>query len=82
MRREIRKCLDISSEVLSTLGGWKETGFANVMRLTLTCLSCVYPYFANIPKAKWYTFSGSSHMSNIEQPERYMGVLSQFLMSA
>ncbi len=43
--------------------------------------SCVYPFFANIPQVKWYTFPGTSHMSNVEQPERYMEVVSQFLMS-
>jgi len=44
--------------------------------------SCVYPYFANIPKVKWYTFAGTSHMSNQEDPDKYMEVVSQFLKSA
>lgn len=49
--------------------------------LLMMCYRCVYPFFANIPKAKWYTFPGTSHMSNVEQPERYMEIVSQFLMS-
>ena len=43
--------------------------------------SCVYPFFENIPQVKWYTFSGTSHMSNVEDPKRYMEVVSQFLLN-
>lgn len=43
--------------------------------------SCVYPYFSNIPKVKWYTFSGASHCTNLEIPDKYLEVVSEFLLS-
>ncbi|KAK5045030.1 hypothetical protein LTR84_010178 [Exophiala bonariae] len=43
--------------------------------------SCVYPYFSNIPKVKWYTFPGASHCTNLEIPEKYIEVVSEFLLS-
>ncbi|KAI1624324.1 proline-specific peptidase [Exophiala viscosa] len=44
--------------------------------------SCVYPFFEQIPKVKWYTFSGASHCSNVEVPERYCAVVGEFLNSS
>ena len=44
--------------------------------------SCVYPYFRGIEKCRWYTFGGTSHMSNVEDAERYVEVVGEFLMSA
>lgn len=50
-------------------------------RLTSPC-SCVYPFFREIPKVKWYTFGNCSHMTNAEVPEKYAEVVSDFLLSA
>lgn len=41
--------------------------------------SSVYPFFTNIPHVKWYTFPNASHMSNVEEPEKYNAVVSDFL---
>ena len=35
--------------------------------------------FVNIPKVKWVTFSESSHTAHIEETERYMQVVGDFL---
>lgn len=43
--------------------------------------SCVYPYFNNIPKVKWYTMLGASHCSHMEVPEKYMAVVGAFLLN-
>ncbi|TCD66410.1 hypothetical protein EIP91_001401 [Steccherinum ochraceum] len=37
------------------------------------------PLFQHIPKVKWVQFAGSSHMSHIEETERYMDILGGFL---
>jgi pimeloyl-ACP methyl ester carboxylesterase len=43
--------------------------------------SCVYPYFEHIPKVKWLTLKGASHMSNVEIPQVYMDTVSRFLQA-
>jgi len=40
---------------------------------------CVAPFFRNIPKVKWITISDASHCSNLEQPEKYMQIVADFL---
>jgi pimeloyl-ACP methyl ester carboxylesterase len=45
-----------------------------------TCLDfCLQPWFDGIPKVRWITIPNASHMSYIEQPERFMDIVSQFL---
>lgn len=39
----------------------------------------VQPYFDKIEKAKWVQFGQSSHMPHIEERDRFMEVVSQFL---
>lgn len=43
---------------------------------------CVAPFFKNIPKVKWITMDGASHMSHVEQPEKYMQIVADFLKTA
>ena len=49
-------------------------------RIALTASSTCYPFFTNIPKAKWYTFSGCSHMPMAEEPKKYNQVIGDFLV--
>ncbi|RFU82111.1 proline-specific peptidase [Trichoderma arundinaceum] len=39
------------------------------------------PFFTDIPKVKWVTISNASHMSWLEEPDRYFSVLASFLLS-
>ena len=39
----------------------------------------VQPFFDGIPDVKWEIFESSSHMPFVEEPDRYMAVVSQFL---
>lgn len=39
----------------------------------------VQPFFDNIPDVRWEIFEQSSHMPFVEEPERYMAVVSAFL---
>ncbi|KIJ62019.1 hypothetical protein HYDPIDRAFT_189289 [Hydnomerulius pinastri MD-312] len=39
----------------------------------------VDPYFKNIPKVKWVQFAESSHLPQLEETERFMEVVSNFL---
>jgi len=39
----------------------------------------VQPYFDGITKARWEIFENSSHMPHLEEPERFISVLSEFL---
>jgi pimeloyl-ACP methyl ester carboxylesterase len=41
--------------------------------------SCVAPLFYGIKKAKWVTLCSSSHMPFWEEPEKYFGILGEFL---
>ncbi|KAF8175865.1 proline-specific peptidase [Pholiota molesta] len=41
--------------------------------------SVVRPFFKEIPKVKWVTFSESSHMAHYEERERFMEVVGDFL---
>jgi pimeloyl-ACP methyl ester carboxylesterase len=41
--------------------------------------SAVQPFFDKIDKAKWYTFSESSHMPHWEERDHYMEVVGHFL---
>lgn len=41
--------------------------------------STVAPFFRNIPKAKWITMANASHMSHVEEPEKYLRIVSDFL---
>ncbi|KAI0542182.1 proline-specific peptidase [Xylaria digitata] len=40
---------------------------------------CFEPWFWTIPKAKWVTLEGSSHMSHCEERERFMQLCGAFL---
>jgi pimeloyl-ACP methyl ester carboxylesterase len=39
----------------------------------------VAPFFWNIPKAKWVTFQNSTHTAFLEERERYIRVVEEFL---
>lgn len=39
----------------------------------------VKPFFDNIQKVKWVTFENSSHSPFIEEQDRYMKLVSDFL---
>ena len=41
--------------------------------------SVIEPFFQNIPQVKWFTFAESSHMPFLEEREKYMQVVSNFL---
>ena len=40
----------------------------------------VQPFFDNIPDVRWEIFEASSHMPFVEEPERYMQVVEEFLV--
>lgn len=42
--------------------------------------SCVAPFFNEIPKVKWVQFAESSHTPHVEEKDRYMKVVSDFLL--
>jgi L-proline amide hydrolase len=39
----------------------------------------VQPFFDNIPDVRWEIFENSSHMPFVEEPERYLSVVEEFL---
>jgi L-proline amide hydrolase len=39
----------------------------------------VSPYAELIPGARWEVFAESSHLPNVEEPERYAAVVESFL---
>lgn len=39
----------------------------------------VKKFFRHIPRSKWVQFAESSHMPHIEEEERYMEILGDFL---
>ena len=39
----------------------------------------VQPFFDNIPDVQWEIFEESSHMPFVEEPDRYMQVVEEFL---
>ena len=41
--------------------------------------SVVKPYFDELGKVKWFTFSESSHMPQYEEREKYMQIVGDFL---
>ncbi|KAJ3574054.1 hypothetical protein NP233_g2025 [Leucocoprinus birnbaumii] len=41
--------------------------------------SCVYPFFNLIPRVRWVQFADSSHMAHLEERQKYMEVVGQFL---
>ncbi|MFB9377091.1 proline iminopeptidase-family hydrolase [Kineococcus gynurae] len=41
--------------------------------------ACVAPFVERIPGARWVRFEESSHMPHVEEPERYLDVLDEFL---
>lgn len=41
--------------------------------------SVVKPYFDELEKVKWFTFSESSHMPQYEEREKYMQIVGDFL---
>jgi pimeloyl-ACP methyl ester carboxylesterase len=44
--------------------------------------SCVAPLFYGIKKAKWVTLGKSSHVPFWEEPEKYFGILGNFLIDS
>ena len=40
----------------------------------------VEPYFQHIPKVKWVQFAHSAHVPQLEETERFMGVVGNFLL--
>ena len=43
---------------------------------------CTAPFFRGIPKCKWVTVQGASHMPNAEFPEKYGEIVTDFLKYA
>jgi hypothetical protein len=43
---------------------------------------CVGPFFTKIPKVRWVTIAGSSHMAFFEEPDRYFEIVGKFLTEA
>lgn len=43
--------------------------------------NAVQPFFDTIPRVRWVTLEGASHMAHIEVRERFMEVLAGFLLS-
>ncbi|KZT68572.1 proline-specific peptidase [Daedalea quercina L-15889] len=41
-----------------------------------------WPMFHKIPKVKWVQFAKSTHLSQFEEPEKYLDVVSEFLAQA
>lgn len=41
---------------------------------------CVEPYFQRIPKVKWIQFVHSAHVPQLEETERFMEVVGNFLL--
>lgn len=37
------------------------------------------PLFKHIPRVRWYTFADSAHMAHIEETEKYMELVSDFV---
>jgi L-proline amide hydrolase len=45
-----------------------------------TCLDLsLQPWFDGIPKVRWITIPNASHMSSVEQPEKFNDIVWQFL---
>jgi len=40
----------------------------------------VKPFFDKIEKVKWVTLEASSHTPFFEEPDRYMGIVGEFLL--
>ena len=40
---------------------------------------CVLPFFDNIQKVKWVHFLESSHMAHMEEKDRFMKIVGDFL---
>lgn len=41
--------------------------------------SVIYPFFKSIPHVKWVQFANSSHMSHLEEPERFSSTVVSFI---
>jgi len=41
--------------------------------------ACVQPYAERIPDVRWEVFPNSSHMPHVEEPERFIALLAEFL---
>ncbi len=74
--------------VVGTLAGWSIE--ARLERIAVPTLllsgrhdeateACVWPYAERIAGARWTVFEESSHMPHIEERERFMGVVRDFL---
>ena len=41
----------------------------------------VLPLFQHIPHVKWYTFAESAHMTRLEEPEKWIALVSAFVLN-
>jgi pimeloyl-ACP methyl ester carboxylesterase len=39
------------------------------------------PFFNNIEKVRWVTMNGVAHMGYLEQPDKYISIVTDFLSS-
>ena len=39
----------------------------------------IRPFFDKLPRVKWYTFAESSHLANLEEREKYLQLVGDFL---
>lgn len=42
----------------------------------------IMPFFERIPRVRWVTLENSSHLTHLEERERYMELLGTFLRSS
>ncbi|KAI1433336.1 Alpha/Beta hydrolase protein [Xylaria sp. CBS 124048] len=68
--------------------GWKDAHKIEVETLLLNGRydeatdECMKPWFSHIRKVRWVTLENASHMSHFEQRERFMEVVSDFLLES
>lgn len=43
---------------------------------------CLEPFFAKLQNVRWVTLAKSSHMPMFEEPDRYFGLIGNFLTGA
>ena len=66
----------------------KRAGNINVPTLLLTgrfdymTEAMMEPWFKTIPEVRWVIMEQSSHTGHLEEPEKYLGLLKDFLLSS
>ncbi|RDI87918.1 Kinesin-like protein [Venturia inaequalis] len=74
--------------VIGSLKDWSVKGKLDIITVSTLLLNGRYdeatdwvtkPYFEEIPRVRWYTFSESSHMPHWEERDRFMEIVGGFL---